>query len=92
MPKVHPTKHLGQLRNISGLLTFDKVFEKLLAEILISDMEQKMDKSQFGNLKSISIQHYLIQMLQRILSAVDDHEEGNSYAVILNLESNSLVV
>ena len=85
VPKVHPTKNLGQLRNISGLLTFDKVFEKLLAELLISDMEQKMDKSQFGNQKSISIQHYLIQMLQRILSAVDDHKEGSSYAVIANL-------
>ena len=39
IPKVYPTQTLSQLRNISGLFTFDKIFEKLLAELMISDMK-----------------------------------------------------
>ena len=60
IPKVYPTQTLSQLRNISGLFTFDKVFEKLLAEIMISDMKDKMDNQQ-----------YLIQMLQSIHCSLD---------------------
>ena len=36
--KVHPTQSVSQMRNISGLLTFDKVYEKLLAQLMVSDM------------------------------------------------------
>ena len=39
IPKVSPTESLSQLRNISGLLNFDKIFEKLLAQMIISDMK-----------------------------------------------------
>ena len=55
VPKVYPPQTVSQLRNISGLLTFDKVFEKLLAQLMLSDMEASMDKAQFGNQKGISI-------------------------------------
>ena len=51
VPKVYPTKKVSQLRNISGLLNFDKIFEKLLAELMIEDMQAKIDPSQFGNQK-----------------------------------------
>ena len=44
---------MSQLRNISGLLTFDKVAEKLIAELIISDMEEKIYPSQFGNQKGV---------------------------------------
>ena len=47
VPKVHPPQSTSQLRNISGLLNFDKVFEKLIAELVIGDMEAKLDPSQF---------------------------------------------
>jgi hypothetical protein len=67
VPKAYPTESLFQLRNISGLLNFDKIYEKLISQLIISDMETKLDPSQFGNQKGISIQHYLIQMLHRIL-------------------------
>ena len=65
---IHPPKNLTQLRNISGLLNFDKIYEKLLATMMISDMEAKMDPSQYGNQRGISIQHYLIKMVHRILT------------------------
>ena len=51
VPESYPTQDVSQLRNISGLLTFDKVAEKLIAELIISDMEDKFDPSQFGNKK-----------------------------------------
>ena len=85
VPKVHPPQNLGQLRNISGLLTFDKVFEKLIAQMIISDMEAKMDPAQFGNQKGISIQHYLIQMIHRILTVLDNNSRREIFAVVANL-------
>ena len=85
VPKVHPTQSTAQLRNISGLLNFDRVFEKLIAQLIVGDMEAKLDPSQFGNQKGISIQHYLIQMLHRILSVLDNNSKGDTFAVVANL-------
>ena len=48
-------------------------------------MEAKLDPAQFGNQRGISIQHYLIQMLQRILSTLDNNSKGDVFAVIANL-------
>ena len=55
VPKVNSPENVTQLRNISGLLNFDKIFEKLLSQAMISDMQAKMDPSQYGNSKGISI-------------------------------------
>ena len=85
VPKVHPTQKSSQLRNISGLLNFDKIFEKLISQLIISDMEAKLDPAQFGNQRGISIQHYLIQMLQIILSTLYNNSKGDVFAVIANL-------
>ena len=60
IPKNYPPKDLTEIRNISGLLTFDKIMESLLAELIITDMKPLSDPSQYGNLKGVSIQHYLI--------------------------------
>ena len=73
------------MRNISGLLTADKVFEKLLSEMMISDMKSTADKAQFGNEKQTSIQHYLIKMIHRILTAVDKNTKREAFAVVANL-------
>ena len=78
-------KNPSQLRNISGLLNFDKVIEKFLAELMISDMAAKMDPAQYGNQKGVSIQHYLIQMIHRILSALDNNSRRETFAVVANL-------
>ena len=73
VPKSFPTDNLTQLRNISGLLNFDKLMEKLLAELMVKDMAAKLDPSQYGNQKGISIQHYLINMVHRILTVLDNN-------------------
>ena len=44
IPKVHPTISTDDLRNISGLVNQNKVTEKIFAELIISDMKEKLDK------------------------------------------------
>ena len=38
VPKVFPPKSPDELRNISGLLTFNKVAEKMIAELMIAEL------------------------------------------------------
>ena len=85
VPKRYPTTSTSDLRNISGLFNFDKIMEKLLSELMISDMQSKMDPAQYGNQKGISIQHYLIKMLHRILTVLDNNQRRETFAVIANL-------
>ena len=85
VPKSYPTISTSQLRNISGLLTCDKIMEKLISELIISDMAAKMDPSQYGNKKGVSIQHYLVKMIHRILTALDNNSKGETFAVVASL-------
>ena len=59
--------------------------EKLLSELMIFDMKPNMDPQQYGNQKGVSIQHYLIEMIHRILTALDNNSGGETFAVIANL-------
>jgi hypothetical protein len=61
------------------------VYEKLIAQLNVRDMEAKLDPAQFGNQKGMSIQHYLIQMLHRILMVLDNNSKGDVFAVVANL-------
>ena len=85
VPKAYPPQNTSQIRNISGLLTFDKIMEKLISELIISDMSKNIDPAQYGNQKGLSIQHYLIDMLHRILTALDGNSRRETFAVIANL-------
>ena len=85
VPKSHPVQNTSQLRNISGLLNFDRVYEKLIGQLIVGDMEAKLDPAQFGNQRGISIQHYLIQMLHEILLVLDNNSKGDIFAVVANL-------
>ena len=51
VPKEYPVKNVDQLRNISGLKNLDKVAEKLISKLIISDMKEKMDPTQYANQK-----------------------------------------
>ena len=73
------------MRNISGLLNLDKIYEKIISKVLISDMEAKLDPAQFGNQKGVSIQHYLVLMLHRILYMLDNNSKGDVFAIVANL-------
>ena len=76
IPKVYPPTRINQLRNISGLLNLDTVTEKIFRQMIYSDMKNKMDPAQYGNQRGMSIQHYLIDMIHRILTAVDENSSN----------------
>ena len=85
VPKKYPVEKIEDMRNISGLLTADKLFEKLLVELIISDMKQSADVSQFGNQKYTSIQHYLVKMIHKIHTTLDNNSRRQIFAVVANL-------
>ena len=85
VPKVFPPTKIDELRNISGLLNLDKVAEKVIAKMMIADMKSKLDPSQFANQEGLSIQHYLIKLIDKILSAVDKNSKGEACAVLATL-------
>ena len=85
VPKKYPPRSTSEIRNISGLLNVDKIMETLLSELMVADMKPNIDPSQYGNQKGVSIQHYLIDMIHRILTALDNNSKGETFAVIANL-------
>ena len=85
IPKTHPTLKTSDLRNISGLLNCDRIAEKLIAELMISDMTHYIDPSQYGNQKGKSINHYLIRMIHRILTSLDNNSRKQTFAVVANM-------
>ena len=85
VPKVFPPKDIDQLRNISGLLNLDKIAEKIISKMMISDMKINLDPAQYANQKGLSIQHYLVKMIDRILKAVDRGSKSESVAVLATL-------
>ena len=82
VPKVYPTMTLNDLRKIAGLKNFSKVTEKIISVWLISDMSELRDKSQYGNEKGISVNHYLIKMIHEIPTSIDKNSSNEKFAVI----------
>ena len=71
VPKENPPKSVEQLRNISGILNLDKIAEKIVSKMMISDLKNQIDPSQFANQKGLSIQNYLVKMIDKILKSLD---------------------
>ena len=82
IPKVFPPESIDQLRPIASLLNFNKIQEKAISELVIEDMENFLDPSQYGNRKQTSIQHYLVKLLHRILASVDNNSRHEINAVL----------
>ena len=59
--------------------------EKLISELITTDMSSNMDTSQYGNQKGVSVQHYLINMVHRILTALDNTSRQETFAVVANM-------
>jgi hypothetical protein len=85
VPKVYPTVLLNDLRKIAGLKNFSKIAEKIISKWLISDMSDLRDKSQYGNEKGVSVNHYLIKMIHEILTSVDTNTSNEKFAVICTM-------
>ena len=85
VPKIYPTPSVEDLRKISGLKNFSKITEKMLGSVLISDMSKSRDPSQYGNEKGVSVNHYLIKMINEILACVDKNSASEKFAVWCSL-------
>ena len=85
VPKVAAPKNRDDLRNISGLMNLNKVMEKLVCPLIVEDMKSSLDKSQFANQPGLSTQHYLIKLIDRILSVTDSCSKGESVAVLATM-------
>ena len=85
VPKVPQPKNIDDLRNISGLMNLNKIMEKVICKLIIEDMKSSLDPAQYANQKGISTQHYLIKMLDRILSALDNNSKGECIAVLTTM-------
>ena len=82
VPKVSHPQTVDDLRKICGLLNLSKILEKVICKYLISDIQGTLDKSQYANQKGISINHYLVKMVDRVLAALDGSSKGENTAVI----------
>ena len=54
-------------------------------------MKDKLDTSQFGYQKGLSIQHYLIKMIHKILTSLDNNSKGDVFAVIAAERGNTYI-
>ena len=83
MPKSFPAINLRDFRPISGLLSFAKVADRLMASFISQDMTK--DVKQYGNEKGLSINHYLVKMIHKILQSVDENSQMDKNAIILTM-------
>ena len=82
IPKQFPPETREMLRPIANLCNFNKILEKIISEMVISDMKETLDPSQYGNQENKSIQHYLVRFLHTILTSLDKHSKGEVNAVL----------
>ena len=85
VPKCYPPPSISKLRPISGLFNFAKITDRILANFMINDMAPKSDQSQYGNQKGLSVNHYLINMINKILLSVESNSSSEKMSVILNM-------
>ena len=85
VPKKFPPTSTDDLRKIAGTPNLSKLYEALLSESIISDLDPHMDPSQYGNKKGLSMNHYLINMINRILTMLDTNNKDEKYAIVAQL-------
>ena len=59
--------------------------EKIIVEYLVEDMRAKLDLCQYANQANQSINHYLIKLVDKVLSVLDGSTKGEHTAVIATL-------
>ena len=82
VPKVYPPEKIDDLRKIATTKNLSKIYEALLSDYITEDMSPHIDRAQFGNQKGLSTTHYLIQMLNKILTLLDTKNKDEKMAVI----------
>ena len=68
--------NIADLRNKSGLLNLDKNAEKIISKMMITDMKKKIDPSHNANQNGLSIQHYLVRIIDKIFLSLDKNTKS----------------
>ena len=66
-------------------MNFSKIAEKILEKFIVADMSATRDPSQYGNEKGLSVNQYLIKMIQEILVSVDRNSVSEKFAVFCSM-------
>ena len=77
--------HICFCFSISGVITAAKIADRIMAEYMIADMSSNRDRQQYGNEKGMSLNHLLIKLVNKILTAVDKNSAKEKFAVILTM-------
>ena len=80
--KTYPPETMDDLRKIAGLKNLSKLTEKIISKWMISDMAELRDEAQYGNEKGVSVNYYLIKMINEILTSVDNNTLNEKFVVI----------
>ena len=72
---------MKDVRKIASTSDYSKIFESFLLELINEDIENKMNKTQYGGKKGVGTEHLIVELIDRIRKAQDDPEK---LAVIMN--------
>ena len=70
IPKQHPP-NIDKLRPVSLTSVFAKIAEGFVTGWVLDDVEHKIDKRQFGNVKGVSTAHYLVSLVHYLHQGAD---------------------
>ena len=59
--------------------------DKILVNIIILDMSESIDRYQYGNQKGLSVNHYFINIINKIVSSVDKNSQAERISVIQSM-------
>merc|ERR1711954_509774 len=79
--KIYPPTCMKDFRPLSVMLSWARIADKIMSAYIIEDMSR--DNRQYGNEKGMSVNHYLINMLNKILQSVDKNSNSDKNAVII---------
>ena len=57
----------------------------MIGELLVSDIMENLDPAQYANQQGVSLQHYLVKMINVILTVTDNSKKGEANANIASL-------
>ena len=70
IPKSTAPQSTGDLRNISCILLFSKVYESVILKWL--GQQVRLRNNQYGGVKGSGTEHYLVELWQKVLENIED--------------------
>ena len=71
IPKVSNPTELKELRKIACTSDYSKIFESILKDWILEDIERNIDPSQFGARKGTGTEHLVVSYVDRVLKLLD---------------------